>query len=153
LYRHQKIDAKLQFLEAITMVTAEVNYLGGLRTECKHLRSGTIILTDAPIDNHGKGESFSPTDLVATAYASCMLSIIGIHCNENNMVFTHGKASVLKVMESEPRRISRIEIAMELSGNGWTAAEAERILRVAKACPVAKSVHENIEIEFTYTIE
>ena len=135
------------------MVTAEVNYLGGLRTECKHLRSGTIILTDAPIDNHGKGESFSPTDLVATAYASCMLSIIGIHCNENNMVFTHGKASVLKVMESEPRRISRIEIAMDLSGNGWTAAEAERILRVAKACPVAKSVHENIEIEFTYTIE
>lgn len=146
-------NTKLQLLEAITMVTAEVNYLGGLRTECKHVRSGTIILTDAPIDNNGKGESFSPTDLVATAYACCMLSIIGIHCNVNNMVFTHGKASVVKTMGSAPRRISRIEIAMDLSGNGWSAHEAERLIRVAQACPVAKSVHDTIEIEFTYTIK
>lgn len=145
-------NTKLQLLEAFTMVTAEVNYLGGLRTECKHVRSGSLILTDAPADNNGKGESFSPTDLVATAYASCMLTIIGIHCNEQNLVFNHGKASVVKIMGSAPRRISRIEIAMDLSGNGWSTEEAERIIRVAQACPVAKSVQDTIEIEFTYTI-
>ncbi len=134
------------------MVTAEVNYLGGLRTECKHVRSGSIILTDAPVDNKGKGEAFSPTDLVATAYASCMLSIIGIHCDEQGLKFEHGKASVVKVMASAPRRISRIEIQMDLSGNNWSSAELERIIRVAKACPVAQSVHKDIEIEFTYTV-
>ena len=134
------------------MVTAEVNYLGGLRTECKHVRSGTIILTDAPVDNKGRGEAFSPTDLVATAYASCMLSIIGIHCEENELKFEHGKASVVKVMFATPRRIGRIEIEMDLRGNDWSSEEIERIVRVAKACPVAKSVHEDIEIEFTYKV-
>ena len=106
------------------MHAIEVKYEGELRCSAVHLKSGNSIISDAPIDNHGKGESFSPTDLVATAYASCMLSIIGIHCNENNLAFTHGKASVLKIMESAPRRISRIEIAMDFSGNGWSADES-----------------------------
>lgn len=135
------------------MVTAEVEYLGGLRTSCKHLRSGTEIITDAPIDNNGKGESFSPTDLVATAYASCMMTIIGIHCDENGFSFNKAKASVNKIMSSGPRRIGKIEIEMDLSGNGWTKEQSERILRVAEACPVAKSVHENIEIQIIYIID
>lgn len=129
------------------MATAEVTYLGELRTECVHLQSGTVIHTDAPTDNHGRGEKFSPTDLVATAYASCMLSIIGIYCNEHGHSYTQGKASVTKVMAQSPRRIGKIVIEMDLTGNGWDAETAEKVVRAAKACPVAKSVAEAIEVE------
>ena len=133
------------------MSTARVEYLGGLRTKCTHLKSGTEILTDAPVDNHGKGEAFSPTDLVATAYASCMLSIIGIYCNEHGLNYTHGEAEVTKIMGTAPRRITEIIIEMDLSGNGWTTEEQEKVSRAAKACPVAKSVHEEITIVFDIT--
>lgn len=130
------------------MATATVKYLGGLRTECTHLQSGTVIQTDAPTDNNGSGERFSPTDLVATAYASCMLTIIGIYCNEHGYPFTHGEARVTKIMASSPRRIGKIVIEMDLRGNGWDAATAEKIIRAGKACPVAKSVDHGITIEF-----
>jgi putative redox protein len=129
------------------MATAEVTYLGGLRTECKHLQSGTVIHTDAPTDNHGKGEKFSPTDLVATAYASCAMSIIGIYCNEHGHTFEHGKASVTKIMASAPRRIGKLVIEMNLTGNGWDPETCEKIERVIRACPVAKSVDPAIEVE------
>jgi len=135
------------------MATAEVTYLGGLRTECKHLQSGTIIHTDAPTDNHGKGEKFSPTDLVATAYASCMVSIIGIFCNEHGYNYTNGKATVTKIMAASPRRIAKIVIAMDLRGNGWDAATSEKVIRAAKACPVAKSVSPDIEIELEIEVD
>ena len=101
------------------MATSTVKYLGGLRTECTHLQSGTVIHTDAPTDNHGKGEKFSPTDLVATAYASCMLTIIGIYCNEHGYSFENGSATVTKIMTPPPRRIGKLVIDMDLSGNGW----------------------------------
>jgi putative redox protein len=134
------------------MATAEVTYLGGLRTECKHLPSGTVIHTDPPTDNHGKGEKFSPTDLVATAYASCMLTIIGIFCNEHGYSFENGKASVTKIMAASPRRIGKLVIAMDLSGNDWDAETCEKVVRAAKACPVAKSVDPLIEIELDITL-
>jgi putative redox protein len=73
------------------MLTSTVKYLGDLRTECTHLKSNTIIVTDAPVDNKGKGSTFSPTDLVATAYASCMLTIMGIYCNEHQLEFKHAE--------------------------------------------------------------
>lgn len=133
------------------MSTAKVEYLGELRTKCTHLKSGTEIFTDAPVDNHGKGEAFSPTDLVATAYASCMLSIIGIYCNEHGLNYTHGEAEVTKIMGTAPRRITEIVIEIDLSGNGWTAEEQEKVTRAAKACPVAKSVHEGITIVYDIT--
>ena len=129
------------------MATAEVTYLGGLRTECRHLQSGTVIHTDAPTDNHGKGEKCSPTDLIATAYASCMISIIGIYCNEHGHSYEHGKASVTKIMAASPRRIEQLVISMDLRGNGWSKETSEKIVRVAKACPVAKSINELIEVE------
>lgn len=132
------------------MATSTVKYLGELRTECTHLQSGTVIYTDAPTDNHGRGEKFSPTDLVATAYASCMISIIGIYCNEHGHHYEHGSATVTKVMAASPRRISKIIIDMDLRGNGWDEETFEKIKRAAKACPVAKSVHEDIEIEITF---
>lgn len=131
------------------MATSEVTYLGGLRTSAKHLASGTVIETDAPVDNKGKGEKFSPTDLLATSYASCMLTIMGIYCNEHGFPYEHGKANVTKVMGTAPRRIVKIVIDMDLSGNGWDSETAEKVIRAGKACPVAKSVHPDIEIELT----
>jgi len=135
------------------MVTSKVEYLGNLRTEAIHLQSGTKILTDAPIDNNGKGEAFSPTDLVATAYASCMFTIIGIFCNGNGLKFEKGTAEVIKVMASAPRRISEIRIEMDLRGNGWDKKEQVKVTRAAKACPVAHSVHEEILIVIDFTFE
>lgn len=137
------------FSELCTMATSEVTYLGGLRTSAIHLASGTVIETDAPVDNKGKGEKFSPTDLLATSYASCMLSIIGIYCDEHGHSYEHGKASVTKIMGTAPRRVVKIVIDMDLRGNGWDAETAEKVIRASKACPVAKSVHPDIEIELT----
>lgn len=134
------------------MATATVKYLGGLRTECTHLQSGTVIYTDAPTDNHGKGEKFSPTDLVATAYASCMMSIIGIYCNEHGYSYEHGTATVTKIMASSPRRIGKIVIDIDISGNGWDEVTKEKVKRAALACPVAKSVSEDIELEITFNV-
>jgi uncharacterized OsmC-like protein len=114
-----------------------------------HKRSGVEIITDAPTDNHGRGEAFSPTDLVATAYASCMITIMGIFCREHDLVFKHAKASVEKIMESNPRRIGKIVIALDLTGNGWSEKEAEKVIRAGKACPVAKTLGDNIELELT----
>lgn len=133
------------------MATSKVEYLGGLRTKCTHLKSGTEIITDAPTDNNGKGEAFSPTDLVATAYASCMITIIGIYCDQNGLEFKHGNASINKVMGSGPRRIERLEISMDLSGNNWNEDERQKVIRAGEACPVAKSVSAEMEVEIIYT--
>lgn len=134
------------------MITSEIIYLGNLRTECRHLPSGTIIETDAPVDNKGKGERFSPTDLVATAYASCMMTIMGIYCNEHGIVMKTGIARVQKIMEINPRRIGKLIIVMDFSGNEWSELEAEKVLRAGKACPVAKTLGDNVEVEFLITV-
>lgn len=132
------------------MATARIEYLGELRTRCTHLKSGTEIFTDAPVDNHGKGEAFSPTDLVATAYVSCMMSIVGIHCEENGIEMIGGTGEVTKIMGSGPRRIERLEISLDFSMNKWAEDIKARIIRVAEACPVAKSVSEMIEVDIEY---
>jgi uncharacterized OsmC-like protein len=134
------------------MITSEIKYLGNLRTECHHLASGTIIETDAPVDNKGKGERFSPTDLVATAYASCMMTIMGIYCNEHGIEMNTGIARVQKIMEANPRRIGKLIIEMDFSGNNWSELEAEKVLRAGKACPVAKTLGDNVEVEFLITL-
>ncbi|MFT6245094.1 MAG: putative OsmC-like protein [Salibacteraceae bacterium] len=132
------------------MATSKVEYLGGLRTKATHLKSGTEIVTDAPVDNNGKGEAFSPTDLMATAYASCMLTIIGIFCANHDLTFEHGDAEITKVMGAEPRRISKLEINLDLSKNGWDENTQERVIRAGEACPVAKSVDPEMEIVLKY---
>ncbi len=133
-----------------SMVTAKVEYLGGLRTKCTHLQSGIEILTDAPLDNKGRGEAFSPTDLVATSYASCMITIMGIYCNEHGYNFEHCDASVTKIMASDPRRIGKINIELDLSGNGWDDLTKEKVIRAGKACPVAKTLGNNVEVVFNF---
>ncbi len=132
------------------MSTSTVEYLGELRTKCTHLKSGVEIFTDAPTDNNGKGEAFSPTDLVATAYASCMLTIIGIYCDNHDIKFNHGVASVNKIMESNPRRIGTIEISIDFSGNKWDVDIQKRVIRAGETCPVAKTLGDNVAVVFNY---
>ena len=132
------------------MTTSIVRYLGELRTSCMHLQSGTEILTDAPTDNHGKGEAFSPTDLVATSYASCMLTIIGIYCQSHELPFTHGKAEVTKIMSSTPpRKIEKLIVTIDISNNGWDENQTKHVIAAGKACPVAKTLGDNVEVELT----
>lgn len=132
------------------MATARIEYLGGLRTKCTHLKSGTEILTDAPVDNHGKGESFSPTDLVATAYISCMMTIVGIYCNKNNIEMLGGTGEVTKSMASGPRRVEKLEIELDFSVNNWSEDLQAGIIAAAEACPVAKSVSEAMIVDIQY---
>lgn len=132
------------------METAKIEYLGDLRTECTHVRSQTKIMTDAPVDNKGKGERFSPTDLVATAYGACMVSLIGIYCQEHDLPFQHGEVSVEKIMESNPRRIGAMHFKMDLTGNNWDEKTRKKIIRVAETCPVALSVHPDIHINIDF---
>ena len=132
------------------MATSTIEYLGDLRTKCTHSPSGKEIITDAPIDNNGKGEFFSPTDLVAVSYVSCMLTIIGIYCNNNSIDFTFGNASINKVMSSNPRRIKSIEVDFDFSKNNWDNSIHKRVKDLGESCPVARTIGNNIELHFQY---
>jgi putative redox protein len=123
-------------------MTSQVIYLGELRTTAKHEQSGSYIETDAPIDNHGKGERFSPTDLVATALASCMLTIMGIAANTHNIDITNTQCSVEKIMETAPRRIGKINIEVHFPKNIVYSEKEKMILeKAALTCPVMESLH------------
>lgn len=134
------------------MTKISVKYIGDLRNESTHLPSGEKIYTDAPIDNNGKGELFSPTDLLANAYLTCMLTIIGIYCNEHGVELLQASGEVEKIMASNPRRIGKLNISIDLSGNNWNEKQKTKIEAAAKACPVAKSVSSDIiiTIQFNY---
>src|SRR5437868_12852451 len=109
------------------MNTAAVIYLGDLRTECEHLQSGTKIITDAPTDNFGKGQAFSPTDLAATSLATCMLTTVAIKTRDENIYMSGCKVSEKKIMTNNPRKISRIEIVFEMPDKTLTEDQKERI--------------------------
>ncbi len=131
------------------MATAAITYVGELRTQCIHIQSGTIINTDAPKDNHGKGEAFSPTDLVATALGSCMVSIMAIKSREMNVDLKDSTIDVTKIMQAEPRKIAKIIV--ELNMNATVTEKEKTILeRVAMNCPVLLSLHPDIEKEVTF---
>jgi putative redox protein len=130
------------------MQTSKVIYLGNLRTEATHLLSGTKIITDAPLDNNGKGEAFSPTDLVATAYASCLFTIIGIYCQNHKIHFEFAEAKITKTMASNPRRIEKIKLELDFSKNNWSNELQKKILEIGKACPVGHTLSEEVKIEF-----
>ena len=128
------------------MITSTVQYPGDLRTRAVHLQSGSEILTDAPKDNHGKGEAFSPTDLVATALASCMISIMGIVSRRENITTVDGTtAEVTKVMYADPRRIGEIHIRIQFPTKEFTDKEKKIYEHAAYTCPVAKSLHPDIK--------
>ncbi len=134
------------------MATSTVNYLGNLRTEATHNQSGTIITTDAPLDNQGLGEKFSPTDLVATALASCAMTIMGIAAKNHAIPFTKVQANVIKIMGSEPRRISEVKVHFTIE-DVLTDKQKKIIENAALTCPVAKSLSEELiqTLTFVYT--
>lgn len=127
------------------MATSQVNYLGGLRTESIHLKSGTKITTDAPPDNHGKGEFFSPTDLMATSLANCMLTIIGIAAQTHGFNIDGATAEVTKIMANDPRRVAEIGIRLNFPHNNYSDKERKIIEHAVHNCPVAKSLHPDLK--------
>ena len=131
------------------MATSKITYQGELRTTCIHLQSGTEILTDAPTDNHGKGEAFSPTDLVATALGSCMVSIMAIKTRDLDLELKDSTLEVTKIMQVEPRKIAKIVVVLNMSIA--TSDKNKTILeRAAMTCPVLLSLHPDIEKEVTF---
>ena len=134
------------------MPTSEVIYEKNLRTTATHLQSKVSIITDAPVDNHGRGEAFSPTDLLATSLASCMLTIMGISCKEHGFSIDGTKAVVTKVMGTEPRRVIEIIIELFFPPNNYTDKQKQIIKYITENCPVAMSLHpdlkQNITINF-----
>ncbi len=134
------------------MITAKTEYIGNLRTEATHLRSGNKIITDAPIDNQGKGEAFSPTDLVVTALGSCMMTIVAIAANSHGFNIDGAQWEITKIMASDPRRISEVIIDITFPANNYTDKEKKIIENSALTCPVAKSLHPDLKqcIHFYY---
>lgn len=130
----------------------ESNYLGGLRVSSTHLASNTEIITDAPADNNGKGESFSPTDLVATALGTCMITVMGIYAEKNGILMPNVYSRTNKVMSSTPRKISKLKIEIIFGDNQLSEVEKQSLKDVALNCPVAKSLHPDLkqEIEFNF---
>ncbi len=125
-------------------MTSKTTYLGDLRTSSVHLQSGTEILSDAPLDNNGKGEAFSPTDLVANALASCMMTIMGIKARDMEIQIQGSTAEITKIMQADPRRIAAIEIDFKMSG----VSDPKSIIileRAAMTCPVFLSLNSDIE--------
>jgi uncharacterized OsmC-like protein len=130
-------------------MTSKVTYLGDLRTSSTHIQSGSEILSDAPVDNNGKGEAFSPTDSVANALATCMMTIMGIKARDMNVDFKGSTASVTKIMNAEPRKIGAIEIVFEMQG--VTEQKGRTILeRAAMTCPVFLSLNTDIDKRITF---
>jgi len=134
----------------LIMLISEVSYLGNLRTAAKHLRSKDTVITDAPTDNNGKGQAFSPTDLVATSLASCVITIIGIYCEKNKIPFQHCEAKIEKVMGDNPRRIDAINVVFEVSKNEWHSATMQKIITVANSCPVGVTLENQVEIDLKF---
>lgn len=130
-------------------MTSKVTYLGHLRTSSIHIQSGSEIISDAPLDNNGKGEAFSPTDTVANGLASCMMTVMGIKARDLNVDLSGSTASVTKHMQAEPRRISKIEVVFEMAA---TVDEKTKTIleRTANTCPVHLSLHPDIEKVVTF---
>jgi uncharacterized OsmC-like protein len=127
------------------MATTKTIYLGGLRTENEHVQSGNKVITDAPADNHGKGEFFSPTDLLATALGSCIMTIMGIKARDNNIDLEGTKVDVTKIMASEPRRVAEVIIDFHFPKKGYTEEEKKLVESVAGTSPVPLSLHPGLK--------
>ncbi|WP_333865142.1 OsmC family protein [Chitinophaga sp.] len=130
---------------------AAILYNGELRTTATHLRSGSVIETDAPVDNNGKGERFSPTDLVASSLGSCMLTIMGIKARDKGWNIDGTKVSIEKIMGTEPRRITGVKVVFDMPASAGLDDTARKILEnAALTCPVAKSLHPDINQDVTF---
>ncbi len=127
-----------------------VTYKGDLRTEAKHLASGSQILTDAPIDNQGQGRYFSPTDLAAVSLANCMMTILGISAREHQIEIESMEAEVTKTMASHPRRIGGIQVLLRICAPNLEERKKVILEKAARTCPVALSLHPEINQDITF---
>lgn len=132
------------------MITSKITYLGDLRTRCEHVRSGQNIITDAPVDNNGKGEAFSPTDLTATSLGTCMVTIMGISANNYGLSIDGTELEVTKIMSSAPRKIAEIVITFTMPVNTYTEKDKKLLEAAARTCPVALSLHPDIKQNITF---
>ena len=131
------------------MPTSTVKYLGALRTECVHLKSNNTFITDAPTDNNGKGEAFSPTDTVATALGSCMLTVMGIKARDMGVELEGALATIEKIMASAPRRISGIKVQLDIPVS--PSDKDKKVLEhTGRTCPVLLSLHPEIEKDIVF---
>jgi len=126
-------------------MTSKIVYTSDLRTEMTHLQSGTKVLTDAPVDNKGRGEVFSPTDLVATALGSCMLTIMGIAAREHGFDIDGTKVDVTKIMASDPRRIAEIQLRIVFPEHHFSDKQKKILTKISQTCPVALSLHPELK--------
>ena len=132
------------------MADMKAKYLGGLRVECTHIASGTTIITDAPVDNHGKGEAFSPTDLCSTALATCCMTIMGSYAQQHDVDITGTEISITKTMSANPRRIGKIQVIFDMPDREYTDKQKASLERCAHTCPVHLSLHPETEQEFVF---
>lgn len=126
------------------MTTIKTFYLGELRTENEHLQSGNKVITDAPTDNRGKGEYFSPTDLLATALGSCIMTIMGIKARDNGIDIEGTKVDVTKIMASDPRRVAEVVVEFTFPAKNYTNEEKQLVESVAGVSPVPLSLHPDL---------
>lgn len=133
------------------MTTLTSKYTGGLRTILTHTRSNSSITTDAPVDNHGRGEAFSPTDLLSAALCSCMITVMGIYAEKEGIDLTGLSGEVVKTMSSDPRRVSKIDIVLSHDLQA-TADQKQKLKEIALSCPVALSLSESLRqnIKFNF---
>lgn len=132
------------------MPTSKITYKGDLRTECIHVKSSTQIITDAPTDNCGKGEAFSPTDMLSTSLVSCMFTIMAIKADKNGFKFESAEADMQKIMGESPRRVSEIIINVKMPKLNYTDEQKKILEDAALNCPVAKSIHPDIKLEINF---
>lgn len=132
------------------MTTLTTVYQGSLRTENIHTRSGQSVITDAPVDNNGRGEAFSPTDLVCTALSTCMLTTMGILAEREGIDMTGMRAEVLKIMASNPRKIAEIQVTLSMDSLQATDVQKQKLRNTALSCPVALSLHESVKQTVTF---
>jgi putative redox protein len=132
------------------MPTSRIIYLGELRTENTHEKSGVKIITDAPPDNRGKGEAFSPTDLLATSLGNCMMTLMGIAARTHSINIDGTKAQMTKIMAANPRRVAEIHLVFDFPQNSYTDKEKAILENAARTCPVAYSIHPDIKQVLTF---
>ena len=132
-------------------MTSQIIYKGDLRTTATHLQSGTVIETDAPTDNQGKGERFSPTDLVATALGTCMITTMAIKARTMNIELDGARVDVTKIMVSDPRRVGKIVALMYMPAGLHVDEKTKAILeRTARTCPVERSLHPDVALDIAF---
>jgi putative redox protein len=127
------------------MKISTIEYLGGMRTSSVHLRSGQTLITDAPPDNNGRGEAFSPTDLLATSLGCCMLTIMGIVAERHQLKIEGAKVDITKIMAANPRRVSEVIVEITMPAGGFSDKDKQLLENAAHTCPVAMSLHPDLK--------